>query len=468
VQQVASETARVYNRPQPSAPTRQQQASNPPATPFSQMVDDAQATTDPQAQPVANDNASAAPAEANQQPAASPSVQTATVEQGKDGKPAVKTGVKPVAKGDATAAAAATNIPTLPADPTLQVVQTDKPAATTKTPGKTVKVDAKSDAQQKDTAPTDSKAADATLDPTQAQPANQPAPVKTAPVNTVEAPVAVVPTVTAPLAPIAATNEPSAPTPDALAALQANGGKTAALAVKTPTTAGGAAKPSIATADATEPDTARTHAASSDSDQPSGTAPNFDALTTDASAAKTSPDFTLPPAALSSPAQTSPTAPMNAATAAAQQTAPAAAVPLSGVAVEIASRAASGNNQFDIRLDPPELGRIEVRLNVDHNGNVSARMIVDRADTLSLLQRDASGLQNALQDAGLKTSDNGLQFSLRDQSAYQQNQQQQQQTSNGGNTAQLVVTDETLPPIDVTQRSYGRLAGLGGGLDIQV
>ena len=146
----------------------------------------------------------------------------------------------------------------------------------------------------------------------------------------------------------------------------------------------------------------------------------------------------------------------------------AAAVPLSGVAIEIASKAASGDNHFEIRLDPPELGRIEVRLDVDRDGNVSARMIADRADTLDLLRRDAGGLQHALQDAGLKTSDNGLQFSLRDQSAFQQQQQQQQQTSQGSSqVTQLVVNDETLPPA-ITTRSYGRLAGLGGGVDIQV
>ena len=466
MQQVASETTRVYNRPQPQAANRQQQAPNPPATPFAQMLDDAQAASDPQNQPPANDNTSAAPTDANQPAPASQPTQRADAGEpvGKDGKPIVKTGFKSVAKGDTTAAitAATASTPTLPADPTLQVAQTDKPVTTTKTPGKTVKVETKSDEQQKDTGPNDSKTADATPDPTQAQPVDQPVPVKAA-----GAPAAVVPTVTAPLAPIADTNAASVPTPDALAALQANGGKTAAvLTAKTSATASGTAKSLSATTETTETETTHTHATANDADRPSATAPNFDTLMTDASAAKTLPDITLPPA-LSTQAQTNSAAPQNAAAAAAQQNVPAAAIPLSGVAVEIATRAADGKNQFDIRLDPPELGRIEVHLNVDHDGNVSARMIVDRADTLSLLQRDASGLQNALQDAGLKTSDNGLQFSLRDQSAYQQNQQQQQQTSNGGNTAQLVVTDDTLPP-DVTQRSYGRLAGLGGGLDIQV
>ena len=75
----------------------------------------------------------------------------------------------------------------------------------------------------------------------------------------------------------------------------------------------------------------------------------------------------------------------------------------------------AGNKHFEIRLDPPELGRIDVKLDVDRDGNVSTRLVVDRADTLDLLKRDASTLERALQQAGLKTSDNALEFSLRQQ-----------------------------------------------------
>jgi flagellar hook-length control protein FliK len=138
------------------------------------------------------------------------------------------------------------------------------------------------------------------------------------------------------------------------------------------------------------------------------------------------------------------------------------AIPLAGVPIEIASKALAGKNRFDIRLDPPELGRIEVRLDVDHDGNVTSRLTVDRADTLDLLRRDASGLERALQDAGLKTADNGLQFSLRDQSM------NQQQSSGGSDVAQIVVSDEKLPSIDTIPQNYGRLAGQGRGLDIRV
>lgn len=137
-----------------------------------------------------------------------------------------------------------------------------------------------------------------------------------------------------------------------------------------------------------------------------------------------------------------------------------AAVPFEGVAVEIAGKALAGKNHFEIRLDPPELGRIEVRLHIDRDGNVSSRLIADRQDTLDLLRREGGSLERALQDAGLKTSDNGLQFSLRDQSG--------QHRDEGRADARPVVDDETPSSIEALPRDYGRLAGRIGGLDIQV
>ncbi|MGH6663632.1 MAG: flagellar hook-length control protein FliK [Pseudolabrys sp.] len=139
------------------------------------------------------------------------------------------------------------------------------------------------------------------------------------------------------------------------------------------------------------------------------------------------------------------------------------AVPLAGIAVEIAGKALVGKNRFEIRLDPPELGRIEVRLDVDRDGNTTTRLIAERSDTLDLLRRDSSGLERALQDAGLKTADNGLQFSLRDRSMGRD-----PNNTPAPGSAQIVVQDDLLPAADIAPRNYGRLTGLGGGIDIRV
>ena len=141
----------------------------------------------------------------------------------------------------------------------------------------------------------------------------------------------------------------------------------------------------------------------------------------------------------------------------------AAAVPVAGLAVAIAARAQSGSNQFDIRLDPPELGRIDVRLDVGRDGQVTTHVTAERADTLDLLQSQQPQIEQALQQAGLKTADNGLQFTLRDQSFTGQNNGSGSQTNN---SAQVVIPDADLTPVAATQ-IYAR-AGLCSGLDIRV
>lgn len=90
------------------------------------------------------------------------------------------------------------------------------------------------------------------------------------------------------------------------------------------------------------------------------------------------------------------------------------AVPIGEVAVHIHRAAAKGKERIRIQLHPAELGQIDVRLKLGTDGAARAIVQVDRPETLDLLQRDARGLERALQDAGLKTDSNSLSFSLRD------------------------------------------------------
>jgi flagellar hook-length control protein FliK len=89
-------------------------------------------------------------------------------------------------------------------------------------------------------------------------------------------------------------------------------------------------------------------------------------------------------------------------------------VPLGGVPIEIGLKAMAGINRFEIRLDPADLGRIDVTLEIDESGDVKAHLVVDRVETLALLQRDARTLERAFEQAGLKPSEGGLDLSLRD------------------------------------------------------
>lgn len=139
-------------------------------------------------------------------------------------------------------------------------------------------------------------------------------------------------------------------------------------------------------------------------------------------------------------------------------------VPLSGLALEIAASAKSGKSRFEIRLDPADLGRIDVRIDIDRNGQVTSHLTVEKPETLSMLRQDAPQLQRALDDAGFKTGSGGLQFSLRDQSSSGQNNG----NDTSPNTQRLVISEEDTIPASVAGRTYGRALGPISGVDIRV
>jgi flagellar hook-length control protein FliK len=141
--------------------------------------------------------------------------------------------------------------------------------------------------------------------------------------------------------------------------------------------------------------------------------------------------------------------------------------PLHIVPVEIGARVLAGNKRFDIRLDPAELGRVDVSLEISDKGDVSARLTVDRVETLHMLQRDARTLERAFEQAGLKPSDGGVEISLRDPSDQSGSRQQQRQDEEGPRTrrAWVETTEESaLVAETVPLRRAGRL----GGVDLSV
>ena len=66
-----------------------------------------------------------------------------------------------------------------------------------------------------------------------------------------------------------------------------------------------------------------------------------------------------------------------------------------------------------MRLDPPELGRIDIRLEVSRDHKVTATVSADNPQALAELSRHARDLEQMLQSSGLELSDSGLSFDLR-------------------------------------------------------
>jgi flagellar hook-length control protein FliK len=141
-------------------------------------------------------------------------------------------------------------------------------------------------------------------------------------------------------------------------------------------------------------------------------------------------------------------------------------VPVDQFAFHVARAAAAGTENISIKLKPASLGQVDIKLEVTHDGRVAAVVTADRTDTLDLLQRDARSLERALQDAGLRTDSNSLQFSLRGETNAGRDFGQGQGASDGtpvgapGSDHEIV----TLPLIAGYQNSRAAL----GGIDISV
>jgi flagellar hook-length control protein FliK len=89
-------------------------------------------------------------------------------------------------------------------------------------------------------------------------------------------------------------------------------------------------------------------------------------------------------------------------------------LPTQQLALTVATEARAGTRRFEIRLDPPEMGRIDVKLEMQADGSIRSMMTVERPDTYDALNRDARQLERLLTQSGLKLGEGGLQLSMGD------------------------------------------------------
>lgn len=137
-----------------------------------------------------------------------------------------------------------------------------------------------------------------------------------------------------------------------------------------------------------------------------------------------------------------------------------AVMPLDQVAVNIARSASQGIDKIQIQLTPASLGRIDVEMELGHDGRVDAVVRVDKPETMELLQRDARQLVRALQDAGLQADSGSLSFQLRDQGGQQQDRPAgagSYSMNDGRSRGSDGDTAEALPPPPVRRMALGGL-----------
>ena len=111
------------------------------------------------------------------------------------------------------------------------------------------------------------------------------------------------------------------------------------------------------------------------------------------------------------------------------------------ISVQVQRALGQGTDRINIQLKPAELGKIEVKLEVAHDGKINAVIAAERSDTLDLLRQDARHLQQSLQSAGLSADSSSLSFTLKNQDG----SFQQALGKDGSDTAEEaeIINDET-------------------------
>ena len=89
------------------------------------------------------------------------------------------------------------------------------------------------------------------------------------------------------------------------------------------------------------------------------------------------------------------------------------ASPADQVQVAITRAAEEGVDRITIQLEPADLGRVEIRMEVGEHGRTHMVFTADKSSTLDALSRGAYGLERSLADAGIKTDAGTMEFNLR-------------------------------------------------------
>jgi flagellar hook-length control protein FliK len=79
----------------------------------------------------------------------------------------------------------------------------------------------------------------------------------------------------------------------------------------------------------------------------------------------------------------------------------------------IARQLVDGREQVTVRLTPPDMGRVDVRLSFDHDKGLRAIVATETPAAMDLLRRDMGDLNRALADAGVRTDANSFRFDSR-------------------------------------------------------
>ncbi|MFZ5668919.1 MAG: flagellar hook-length control protein FliK [Pseudomonadota bacterium] len=87
------------------------------------------------------------------------------------------------------------------------------------------------------------------------------------------------------------------------------------------------------------------------------------------------------------------------------------------LAADIVRKLGGQNSRFELQLDPAGLGKVDVSIEIDRDGRLSAALTFESSHAAADLRGRAADLRQALESAGFDLSEGGLTFDLADQGA---------------------------------------------------
>lgn len=143
--------------------------------------------------------------------------------------------------------------------------------------------------------------------------------------------------------------------------------------------------------------------------------------------------------------------------------------PVEQVAVQIKKAIGEGADKINIKLQPANLGKVEVRMEIGKDGILTASVIAEKPETLELLQRDVRGLEKVLQEGGLRTDSQSFNFSLKEQAQQAANGRDKtnEQTSSDEQVFDETDADDAENPASEAP-IYGQNIATNGGVNIMI
>jgi flagellar hook-length control protein FliK len=142
---------------------------------------------------------------------------------------------------------------------------------------------------------------------------------------------------------------------------------------------------------------------------------------------------------------------------------------LAGFAAAMAQRVQGGGTRFEIRLDPAELGKVQVKLEVSADNRVEAVLSSNRPEVLADMQRGADALRRALSDMGFDVGSGGLSFSLEQGTGGSGTDQDGTSGLTGSEGLEPdEVMDTRSPILAQSERGYGLTRVFSGRVDVRL